>query len=165
MTANTLDSAMALIYREAMYLDECRWADWLSLYTQECEYWMPMWKSEDERNADPQTSLSHIYYAGKAGLSDRVARITSRKSPASRPLPRTSHVIGTGIVLDQHADSIVVRSAWCCHVVFPRHREAHAFFGSYRHELQREEGEWRIRNKHIVLLNDYIPTMLDIYCV
>jgi 3-phenylpropionate/cinnamic acid dioxygenase small subunit len=27
------------------------------------------------------------------------------------------------------------------------------------------EGDWRIAKKKIVLQNDYIPTMLDIYCV
>lgn len=160
-----VDSAIELIRREAVYLDEHRWSEWLDLYTDDCEYWMPMWRTEDELNTDPHTGLSHIYYSGRAGLDDRISRIKSRKSPASRPLSRTCHVLGTELVLDRQEDLITIRSSWVCHVVLPRHREAHAFFGSYRHELKRSAEGWRIRKKTIVLLNDYIPTMLDIYCV
>lgn len=162
---NDVLAAIDVIRLEAVYLDEHRWGEWLDLYAEDCEYWMPMWRTEETLNANPQDGLSHIYYASRAGLDDRIARITSRKSPASRPLPRTCHMLGTELVVDHSEDSIAIRSSWSCHVVFPRHRDAHAFFGSYRHELQRSEGGWRIRKKHIVLMNDYIPTLLDIYCV
>lgn len=163
--AMPVNLAIELIHREAVYLDEHRWAEWIALYADDCEYWMPMWRTEDELNADPHTGLSHIYYAGRSGLEDRIARITSRKSPASRPLPRTCHVLGTAVVLDRQDHRMTVRSSWSCHVAFPRNRDAHAFFGSYRHELAWVSDGWRIQKKHIVLMNDYIPTMLDINCV
>ena len=58
-----------------------------------------------------------------------------------------------------------LRSSWACHVFFPRSNETHAFFGRSEHELARQDGDWRIARKKIVLQNDYIPGMLDIYCL
>jgi 3-phenylpropionate/cinnamic acid dioxygenase small subunit len=51
------------------------------------------------------------------------------------------------------------------HVFFPRSGESHAFFGRSEHELVLREGDWCIARKKILLQNDYIPTMLDVYCV
>ncbi|GAA4343281.1 anthranilate 1,2-dioxygenase small subunit [Pigmentiphaga soli] len=161
----SLQAAAEVVLREAALLDEHRWADWLALYAPDCEFWMPMWRTEEELNADPQTGLSHIYYSSRAGLEDRVARIRSRKSPASQPLPRTSHVLGASLAVDGGDGTLCLRTAWSCHVVFPRHRTAHAFFGWYRHELAETPEGWRIRRKYVALMNDYIPTMLDVYCV
>ncbi|MDX3908037.1 MAG: aromatic-ring-hydroxylating dioxygenase subunit beta [Pigmentiphaga sp.] len=165
MPAELRQTAIDLVYTEAMLLDEHRWADWLALYEQDCEFWMPMWRTEEAMNDSPATGLSHIYYASRAGLEDRIARIRSRKSPASSPLPRTTHIIGTPLLQEGSADHCVVRTSWSCHVVFPRHRDPHAFFGSNQYHLARAGDGWRIRRKHIKLVNDYVPTMLDIYCV
>jgi 3-phenylpropionate/cinnamic acid dioxygenase small subunit len=155
-----------VILREAMYLDERRWDEWLALYTEDCEFWMPAWKADGTPTSNPQAELSHIYYASRAGLEDRIVRIRSGKSAASTPMPRTAHILGT--VLPQEApaaDRMRLRSSWVSHVYFPRSNESHAFFGHSQHELVLREGDWRIAKKKIVLQNDYIPTMLDIYCV
>ncbi|HXP12537.1 MAG TPA: aromatic-ring-hydroxylating dioxygenase subunit beta, partial [Stellaceae bacterium] len=70
-----LASGTEVLQREALYLDERRWDDWLALYTPDCEYWMPAWKSEDELGQNPRTELSYFYYDNRAGLEDRVARV------------------------------------------------------------------------------------------
>ena len=36
-----------LLYREAAYLDERRWAEWLELYTADAEFWVPAWDEDD----------------------------------------------------------------------------------------------------------------------
>jgi len=155
-----------VILREAMYLDEQRWDEWLALYTEDCEFWMPAWKADGTPTTNPQAELSHIYYANRAGLEDRIVRIRSGKSPASTPMPRTAHILGTVLPLAAPAaDRLRLRSTWVCHVFFPRSHESHAFFGRSEHELVLREGDWRIAKKKILLQNDYIPTMLDIYCV
>jgi 3-phenylpropionate/cinnamic acid dioxygenase small subunit len=155
-----------LILREAMYLDEQRWDEWLALYIEDCEYWMPAWKADGTPTTNPQAELSHIYYANRTGLEDRIVRIRSGKSPASTPMPRTAHILGTVLPLEvPAADRLCLRSSWVSHVFFPRSHESHAFFGRYEHELVLREGDWRIAKKKILLQNDYIPTMLDIYCV
>jgi 3-phenylpropionate/cinnamic acid dioxygenase small subunit len=155
-----------LVGREAVLIDERRWDEWLALFTPDCEYWMPTWKSDDTLAADPRTELSHFYYASRAGLEDRIYRIRSNRSPASMPLPRTTHIIGHVRLLEPASpEAMRLRSNWVSHVFFPRAGDSHAFFGFSEHTLVSQAGDWRIAKKRIVLQNDYIPTMLDIYCV
>jgi 3-phenylpropionate/cinnamic acid dioxygenase small subunit len=161
----SLAAGIELIHREARLLDEQRWDDWLALYTEDCEYWMPAWKADGTLTADPRTELSHIYYASRAGLEDRVVRIRSGKSAASTPMPRTAHILGGVLPAESPADRLRLESTWVSHVFFPRSNESHAFFGRTEHELVLRGGGWRIAKKKILLQNDYIPTMLDVYCV
>jgi 3-phenylpropionate/cinnamic acid dioxygenase small subunit len=159
-------AAIEVLQREGAYLDERRWDDWLALFASDCEYWAPAWKNEDSLASDPQSELSHIYYASRAGLEDRVVRIRSRRSPASTPMPRTTHLVGGVLPLDEPtATRVKLRSSWVCHVFFPRQHESHAFFGCAEHEIALREGRWLIAKKKTILQNDYIPTMLDVYCL
>ena len=161
-----LAAGKELLEREAVYLDEQRWDEWLALYTPDCEYWMPTWKSDAELTSNPATELSHFYYASRAGLEDRIYRIRSNRSPASTPLPRTTHLLGNVTLLEPAAgDRLRLRSSFVCHVFFPRAKDSHAFFGATEHELVSRDGHWLVAKKRIVLQNDYIPTMLDFYCV
>ena len=161
-----LEKGVEVLYRESAYLDEQRWDEWLALFVPDCEYWVPSWKNEEELTSNPQVELSHIYYASRAGLEDRIVRIRSRRSPASTPMPRTSHIISGFLPIDaSQADRIRMRSSWVCHVFFPRMHESHAFFGRAEHELVHRDGKWLIARKKTILQNDYIPTMLDIYCI
>jgi len=161
-----LDLAVEVLTREAVYLDEQRWDEWLALYAPDCEYWVPSWKNEEQLTSNPQAELSHIFYANRAGLEDRIVRIRSRRSPASTPMPRTSHVISSFMLLEKpNSEKIRLRSSWACHVFFPRMHESHAFFGRAEYELALKGGEWVIQKKKTILQNDYIPTMLDVYCI
>ena len=161
----SLAAGVELVHREARLLDEQRWDEWLALYVEDCEYWMPAWKADGTMTGNPATELSHIYYASRAGLEDRVVRIRSGKSAASTPTPRTAHIVGSVLPMESPADTLRLSSTWACHVFFPRSRESHAFFGRTEHELALRGGDWRIAKKKILLQNDYIPTMLDVYCV
>jgi 3-phenylpropionate/cinnamic acid dioxygenase small subunit len=127
---------------------------------------MPAWKSDDSLAADPRTELSYFYYAGRAGLEDRLARIRSQSSPASMPMPRTTHILGNIRLLDTPSgERMRLRSSWVSHVYFPRQHGTEAFFGHSEHELVLDAAQWKIARKKIVLQNDYIPTMIDFYCV
>ncbi len=149
-----------------MYLDEQRWDEWLALYTEDCEFWMPAWKADGAPTADPQSEVSHIYYANRKGLEDRIVRIRSGKSPASTPMPRTAHLLGAILPIEPPSpERVRLRSTWACHVFFPRQGDSHAFFGRSEHELVLRGGNWLIAKKKILLQNDAIPTMLDVYCV
>lgn len=171
MSAVTIDhqmlaTAIDVLQREAVYLDEQRWDEWLALYIADCEYWVPSWKNEETLTSNPQAELSHIYYATRAGLEDRVVRIRSRRSPASTPMPRTTHTVSNVMFLETpNAERMKLRSSWVCHVFFPRQHDSHAFFGKAEYELVRKDGGWLIAKKKTILQNDYIPTMLDVYCI
>jgi 3-phenylpropionate/cinnamic acid dioxygenase small subunit len=47
----------------------------------------------------------------------------------------------------------------------PRHKKSDAFFGHALYELRTEDGVWRIARKKTVLQNDYLPSMVDVYCI
>src|SRR5690606_22133514 len=93
MADTLLTSVTDLLFAEAAALDEKRWDDWLTLFAEDVEYWVPAWDSEHEQTNDPNTEISFIYYDGRSGLEDRVYRLRLNQSSASIPLPRTCHQV------------------------------------------------------------------------
>jgi 3-phenylpropionate/cinnamic acid dioxygenase small subunit len=158
-----LAAGKELLYREALYLDSRRWDDWLALYVDDSEFWVPSWKAEHELTTDPQTEVSLVYYGSRAGLEDRVSRVRSGRSVASTPLPRTQHTIGNVLLEAQGDAEMSLQSTVTVHEFRTKQRETYVQYGRCEHGLVLREGGWRIRRKKIVLLNDYMPTMLDFY--
>ena len=154
-----------LLYREAALLDEGAWDEWLSLYTEDALFWMPAWRDENIPTSDPQSELSLIYYEGRRGLEDRVFRARSGQSVASHPRPRCLHCISNVRLIKSADNSAEVASAFTVFLHDVRADRTHHFFGRYRHTLRHEEGLWRIARKHILLLNDTIPTVVDFYSI
>lgn len=152
-----------LLAREALYLDERRWDDWLALYTDDCLFWMPAWIEEDQLGTDPDTQLSFIYLQGITALKERAWRIKSGQSRASRIGHRTAHVMGSPVIeAGATADECRALASGAVHVFHPERSTQHCFFGRYDYSLRREAGAWRIARKHVTLMNDRIPTFLDI---
>jgi 3-phenylpropionate/cinnamic acid dioxygenase small subunit len=164
---NVLESshAAAFLYREALLLDRGDFEAWLDLYTDDCLFWMPAWRDDGTQTDDPDRELSLIFYRGRRNLQDRVQRIRSTVSVASRVMPRVSHIVGN--VLTEVIDSARLRvdSSFIVNVQDVRTRRSHAYFGRYEHELRQEGETWKISQKIIRLMNDVVPTMVDIYGV
>lgn len=93
-------SATAIVLKEGKLLDDKNWEAWLELYLEDAEYWIPCWRNEHDTTEDPNSEVSLIYYADRAGLEDRVFRIKTGRSLASTPLPRTCHLITPTSVRD-----------------------------------------------------------------
>ena len=168
--SDSADSLMAVgrdfLSREAMYLDEKRWDEWLALYALDCEYWVPTWTAEGNLTTSPQTELSLIYYTARGALEDRVVRIRSGRSPAALPLPRTTHIVSNIMPLEKpQSDLIRLRSSWACHTFFPLMNVHHTFFGRAEYDLARRDENWVIAKKKTILENDRIPLPIDIYCL
>lgn len=153
------------LYREAIYLDEQRYDDWLDLFTEDCEYWLPAWKGDHQPTEDPTREVSLIYYNARSGLEDRVWRVRSGQSVASQPVPRTGHFIGNIQIEDMTGDVIPVNASWQAHSYMHKTKDTVTFFGRYHYNLVRAGEAFRIKRKKIILMNDYIPTMLDFYNV
>ncbi len=163
---NLLGAASDVLAREGLYLDERRWDNWLALYCEDCTFWAPSWLDDDTQSDDPERQISLFYFKSRAGLEERVWRIRSGQAPTLAPMPRTVHLIANP-VLDGDAteEAMTVRSAWTCHIYTLRNKTQHVFFGRYEHQLVRVEGNWRIQHKKVTLMNDFIPAMLDVFCV
>ena len=164
--AALLAAGADVVEREALYLDERRWDDWLALYTPDCEFWMPAWLDEDRQTSDPKTQVSLIYHEMRWELEERVYRLKSRKSVTAMPLPRTVHVIGGLRVTEYSEYQLQVRSNATVHVYDPRTADHYIAAVKYSHTYSRKgDGPWLIARKHIVLINDRMPSVVDFYTV
>lgn len=158
--------AIALAETEAVALEERRWDDWLSHYHTDCIYWAPTWRADGQIADNPFTQMSHIYYDRRSALEDRVARFSDPASPAANPLPRTTHLLScfrplAGSMVGQ----VRLRANWVTHMYFVPDRTSHALFGHIDYVIASEDERPLILEKKVVLQNDQIPTMIDIYCM
>ena len=152
----------AFLYREARHLDDREWEPWLALYAPEAEYWMPAWDDDDQLTEDPHSEISLIYYPNRNGLEDRVFRIQTERSSASMPEPRTSHMLSTVEVLDERGELVDVRYNF--HTLSHRYKATDQFFGTIFVTLKKAaDGSYLILRKKIVLKDDYIRQVIDIY--
>ena len=155
-------SICAFLYREARYLDDRQWEPWLALYAPEAEYWMPAWDDDDRLTEDPHREISLIYYPNRNGLEDRVFRIQTERSSASMPEPRTSHMLSNVEVLAERGELFDVRYNF--HTLSHRYKATDQFFGTIFVTLQKTaDGSYLILRKKIVLKDDYIRQVIDIY--
>ncbi|MEL0082622.1 MAG: aromatic-ring-hydroxylating dioxygenase subunit beta [Gammaproteobacteria bacterium] len=154
-----------ILHRQGRMLDEQRWDDWLGLFTEACEYWVPAWTSETRLTQDPDSEVSLIYYDLRSRLADRVWRVGSGQSVANDPMPRTCHFV-SNIDVDECSDSRIKLFA-CFRVDYHVNKQSFAFFGHYHYQLvPADEGKnWLIDKKKVIIMNDYIPTMMDFYLV
>lgn len=155
--------ACELVVREARLLDERAWDAWLALYEVDAQLWVPTWRDEQQLTEDPASELSFMFLQGRAMLAERVFRLTSGRSAASMPLPRTNHQV-TGLLATAGAQaSVQVKSAWTSHVYQPKDGVLVTYTGRYEHELAWDGYGFFIRRKKIILLNDRLVSPLDFF--
>jgi benzoate/toluate 1,2-dioxygenase beta subunit len=163
-TLGSLEAA-EFVYREGLLLDQGEFDAWVDLFTPDCRFWMPAWRDDGTQTEDPDRELSLIYYKGRKNLEDRLQRIRSGFSVASAVLPRYSHLIGSVLSKPLGEKKVRVDSAFTVNVYDVRVNRTHSYFGRYEHELVKQDGEWKIASKVIRLINDVVPTMLDVYSI
>ena len=152
------------LYREARYLDDREFDKWLECYAPDAEFWMPAWDDDDTLVTDPTTEISLIYYNNRGGLEDRVFRIkTDRSSATSLPEPRTSHNISNVEILSQDSDVVEVRFNWF--TLYYRYQNIDPYFGTSYYTVDFSGPEPQIKRKKVVLKNDYIHHVVDVYHV
>lgn len=157
------EAICAFLYREARLLDDREWDEWLTCYTSHVAYWMPAWDDDDQITEDPHSQISLIYYPNRDGLEDRVFRIKTERSGASTPEPRTSHSVNNVEVLGVRDGEVDVRYNF--HTLNHRYKVTDHFFGTIFLTLQESSEGLAISKKKIVLKNDYIRQVIDVYHV
>jgi benzoate/toluate 1,2-dioxygenase beta subunit len=155
------DAICAFLYREARLLDDREWDEWLTCYAPDASYWMPAWDDDDQITEDPQSQISLIYYPSRDGLEDRVFRIKTERSGASTPEPRTSHNVTNVEVLEMRGEEVDVRYNF--NTLNHRYKVTDQFFGTMFVTLRGSGDRLQIARKKIVLKNDYIRQVIDVY--
>ncbi|WP_460123257.1 benzoate 1,2-dioxygenase small subunit [Pseudomonas sp. S2_C03] len=155
------DTVRDFLYREARYLDDRQWDEWLELYAADATFWMPSWDDNDELTEDPQREISLIWYGNRTGLEDRVFRIKTERSSASVPDTRTSHNISNIELLEQTDGVCKVRCNW--HTLSFRYKTVDSYFGSSFYTLDMRGENPLILAKKVILKNDYVRQVIDVY--
>ena len=152
------------LYEKSALCDDFEWDAYLALYDEDSEYHIPQWINEHEYVKDPNQGLSYIYYADRTGLEDRVFRIRTGKAASATPLPRTLHSINNIQVTLLEDGLLEVKANW--NTFYNRQSLESCFYGLATYILRRtDDGDFRIRRQHILLLNDKIDSVLDFYHV
>lgn len=157
------ENICAFLYKEARLLDDRDWDSWLEMYDENCSFWMPSWDDDGELTDDPQSQISLIYYARRAGLEDRVFRIRTERSSATIPDTRTSHNIANVEILEQANGIVKLRYNW--HTMSVRYNHTDHFCGTSFYTIDFGATKPIIKDKKIVLKTDYIRHVIDVYHV
>lgn len=135
------------LYRQAEFLDEQQWDDWLDLYADDGFYWMPA--EEDQVEGD---GVPNIFWEDKDLMRMRIARNTHPRAHSQAPHNRLSHVVSNVIVESEDANGdVVVRSRFHC-AEYLRY-QVRSFTGKYRHYLKKTPDGYRIALQRVDLVN------------
>ncbi|WP_437882264.1 benzoate 1,2-dioxygenase small subunit [Pseudomonas sp. LRF_L74] len=159
--SGTRQQLLDFIHREARLLDDRQWDEWLECYASNVVFWMPSWDDDDRLTEDPQREISLIYYPNREGLEDRVFRIKTERSSASTPEPRTAHFIANLEVLEEGGEQVELRFNW--QTLSHRYKTTDVYFGTSFYRLDVRGEQPLITRKKVVLKNDYVHQVLDIY--
>ena len=157
------EAIQAFLYGEARAQAEKRWSDWLACYADDVNFYMPSWDDDDKLTTDPQNEVSLIYYPSRQGLEDRVFRIETDRSSASTPDTRYNRLISNVEILAQDEASVDLCFNWTTHSF--RYDIVDTYFGTSRYTLDTSGAQPLIKRKYVVLKNDYIHHMMDVYHV
>ena len=135
------------LYREARLMDEHRYAEWESLWTDDGVYWVPCGVSD----YDPLLNVS-IIYDDRELIAARIRRLNGKFNYAQDPRSVLVRVVSNIEVDQRDSDELEVHSAFVLHE--GRRDEVRAWVGRNVHHLRVDHnGELRMSYKKVVLVN------------
>ena len=132
---------------EAELLDSCQFDQWLTLYTEDCLYWMPA--EAEQTEGERRISL---FYDDRSILEDRIWRLGHPKMFSQNPRARQVRLLSNFLLeADGNQAAPVVHAKF---MMFEhRLRTQRVFGGRTEHTLRRVDGAWRIARKVVRLAN------------
>jgi 3-phenylpropionate/cinnamic acid dioxygenase small subunit len=136
------------LVREAELLDERRFEEWLSLFSEDAVYEMSMRVTQEEGD---EFSKLKLFDETVDMLRHRINRLRTRSAWAERPPSRTRHFLtNLRIQPGERPDEIYVR----CHVLVIRNRgtsvEGDIFTAVREDVLRRVEDGWKIVRRRVI---------------
>jgi benzoate/toluate 1,2-dioxygenase subunit beta len=145
---------VAFVYREARLADEARYAEWLTLWTDDAVYWVP---ATTDPAARPDTHLSHIY-DNRARLDTRITLLQTGQRYSQEPASLMRRVVSNVEVAEADDGELVAESNFIlAELSIQARHELHWWAGRTIHRLRRGDGELRMSQKKVVLVNAAEP--------
>lgn len=146
-----IEEVTALIQCEAALLDDCRYEQWIALFTDDCLYWVPVSPEMDS----PHDGPSH-FRDDRQVMMVRTHRLANPRAFGAEPSPRTVHIVSSVRIEAETANEILVSSSQIMLEYRNRGRfeeDQRAFGGRVRHRLRRTADGLRIAEKRVDLIN------------
>ena len=149
-------NAIDFINTEAALLDDRRYEDWGSLFTDDCRYWAPY----DWYAGAPRGSINIIYDDLKR-LQDRISRLTGGDMHSQDPASHTARLLGHAVRVESSEwnPSAEFDEVWSVPFRLSelRREEITEFAGRYTYWLRSREDGYRIVAKKVQLLGAESP--------
>jgi 3-phenylpropionate/cinnamic acid dioxygenase small subunit len=147
------------LYREAELLDERRYEEWLELFAEDAQYFMPMRRNvphdEPEREFTRAGADVNWFDEGKDTLTRRVKQILTGIHWAEEPPSRICHIVSNVQVVTATppggpSSEVTVKSRF---LVYRNRVETETDFlvGKREDLLRRVNGGWQIARRKIIL--------------
>ena len=141
------------LYDEAALLDQRRYEQWLTLFTDDTRYFMPIRRTRMQHELDrefTQPGEMAFFDDDKAALSGRVTKLMTGRSWSEDPPSRTRHLITNVRVLSEDGDEVTAESNF--HLYRTRlNSEEDSWIGSRRDRLRRVDDSFQIASRTIYL--------------
>jgi 3-phenylpropionate/cinnamic acid dioxygenase small subunit len=125
--ADERDRFRALIEKEARYLDQLRFDEWLAMYAPECVYWVP----GTPEAGDPRREIA-ISFDDRRRMEDRIYRLRTGYAWSQAPKSRTVRMVSNVevftakdgaarmvrsnyLISEFRVDGTRILSGWCGH--------------------------------------------------
>ncbi len=146
------------LYREARLLDELQLDEWLTLFTKDGLYWIPI-----DDGKPPERNLS-VIHDPPLRREERVHHILRTKFPSQSPRSRTIHLVSNvEVVRDEAAGEVRVRSNQVIHEIRTGDYrqtglgELRTLVTTVEHVLRPEDGTLKIALKKVKLIDRDMP--------
>lgn len=135
-----------LLFHEAELLDTWQLREWLELFTDDGEYFVPA--TDLPRDASADDSLFYIA-DDHTRLQERVIRLMKKTAHSEYPRSRTRHLVSNVRILSASEEEIKVAAAFITYRM--KFGNSDAYVGSTHYRLRRIDGTLRIAEKRCFL--------------
>jgi 3-phenylpropionate/cinnamic acid dioxygenase small subunit len=134
------------LYREALLMDENRYAEWLALWAEDACYWVPC----NGDDIDPTREVS-IIYDDRERLVQRIDRLMSGSVLAQDPTPRMRRLVSNIEIAEDSGRELTVHSNFI--LAIARGDAQQIWAGRSIHRLRRDGDDFKIAQKKVLLVN------------